>query len=333
MKRRIIAFWAIVLVAMPVLAACGSDSKTQSVPATNGVTVQAGINDPKDPTIAVLEFMPAAVTVAVGTPVTWSWTGASEPHSVSLFPPGQQPPAPDQAEPLFAPTPPTGPYDGTTFVNSGLQPLGPAPAPPMTMTFSKPGTYSIYCIIHPQMVGTVTVADTGTDSADAVKARGDAELAKWLEEGRAAKAKLVGAPPAHTANADGTTTWEVQTGVTTPHTDVLAFGSLDKVKTGDEVRFLNQSGAPHTATFFNETPPIQNPVDPKVAMASPGPSPQILITNGLFNTGTLPPDAPPGQGPPEAARSFTFKTKTAGSYPYVCVLHAPSSMASSFTVV
>lgn len=343
MRTRTIAIGALGLALASGLVACGSSSKTKSAtpttattasttPGPSGPTVQAGINDPKDPTIAVLQFMPAAVTVAVGAPLTWSWTGATEPHSVTFFPPGQDPPTPDKADPLFPPTPATGPVDGTTLVNSGLRPLGPAPAKPMTLTFSKEGTYTYHCIIHPQMVGTVTVAATGAETADAVKAKGDAEMAKWLDEGRAAKAKLAGTPAVKTANSDGSTTWQVQSGVSTPHTDILAFGPLDEVKTGDKVTFINSSGAPHTASFFNDTPPLQDPTDPKVLVPSPGPSPQTLAATGLFNTGLLPPDAPPGQGPPEAARSFTFVAGTAGTFKYVCIFHASSSMAASLTV-
>lgn len=344
MRTRTIAMAALGLALASGLAACGSSSKTKSAtptttsstasttPAPSGPTVQAGINDPKDPTIAVLQFMPAEVTVAVGAPLTWSWTGATEPHSVTFFPPGQEPPTPDKADPLFPPTPATGPIDGTTFVNSGLQPLGPAPAKPLTLTFSKEGTYTYHCIIHPQMVGTVTVAATGADTAEAVKSKGDAEMAKWLDEGRAAKAKLAGTPAVKTANSDGSTTWQVQTGASTAHTDILAYGPLDQVKTGDKVTFINSSGAPHTATFFNDTPPLQDPTDPKVLVPSPGPSPQTLRATGLFNTGALPPNSPPGQGPPEAARSFTFVAGTAGTFKFVCIYHAPSSMVASLTV-
>jgi plastocyanin len=51
------------------------------------VSVVAGINDPKDPNIAVLEHMPAKLTVAKGTNVTWDIAGP-EPHSVTFLPPG-----------------------------------------------------------------------------------------------------------------------------------------------------------------------------------------------------------------------------------------------------
>jgi hypothetical protein len=75
--------------------------------------------------------------------------------------------------------------------------------------------------------------------------------------------------------------------------------------------------------------PIQNPTDPRVSAPAPGPSPQTLAKAGFFNTGLVPPNAPPGAAPPEAARSFTFTVPSAGTYSYVCLLHAPSSMTGS----
>jgi plastocyanin len=53
-------------------------------------------------------------------------------------------------------------YDGTGFVNSGVLPLNMPPnskAPPsFKLTFTKAGTYTYYCLLHPGMDGTITVA-------------------------------------------------------------------------------------------------------------------------------------------------------------------------------
>ena len=214
-------------------------------------------------------------------------------------------------------------------MNSGLVPQGPQAPPPFEMTFAKAGTYNYTCVIHPQMVGTITVvAGDAGETAAAVTTRGDQEKGQWLGEGNEALQKFESTAPAATKNRDGTTTWTVQMGTSTPHTDILAFAPVPAaVKHGDKVTFLNNSGAPHTASFFNQQPPIQNPEDPAAQKAAPGPSPQKLNGKDLFNTGTLPPDAPPGAGPPVAARSFTFSVPAAGDYQYVCIYHAPSGMA------
>ena len=307
-----------------------SKSKASGVVTNEPITIRAGMNDPNHTSIAVLQFMPAKATVAVGQKVSWSWNDTKEPHTVTFFPPGQSAPAPGSDPSLFAPTPPKGAYDGTALVNSGLAPQGPQAVPPFEMTFAKPGTYNYTCVIHPQMVGTITVVGAGAagDTAAAVTTRGDQEKGQWLAEGNDAFQKFESAAPAATKNRDGTTTWTIQMGTSTPHTDILAFAPVPAaVKHGDKVTFVNNSMAPHTASFFNQQAPIQNPEDPAAQKPAPGPSPQKLNAKDLFNTGTLPPNAPPGAGPPEAARSFTFSVPTAGDYQYICIYHAPSGMA------
>ena len=308
---------------------------SSSVAAPTNIVVHAGVNDPNNKSVAVLAFMPASITVPVDTPVTWSWDGTIEPHSVTFVKPGQTLPAPGSDPSLFAPTPPTGPYDGTTFVNSGLQPLGPTPAAPFEMTFSKTGAYQFHCVIHPQMLGTVNVVDAGAtaDTPQQVFDRGNSEKQQWIAEGDAAAEQLANTAATSTDNGDGTKTWTVLMGASTQHTDILAFSPTPTtLKAGDKVRFLNNSGAPHTATFSGSTPPIQDPTDPRTDAPAPGPSPQTLDLTSFFNSGLLPPDAPPGAGPPEAVRSFTFATTTAGNYPFYCILHASSGMGSQLKV-
>ena len=337
-RRRRAALAAATAAMIALGAACGSsDDDSNSAAQTKApgrvqnepITIKAGVSDPTHNQIAVLQYMPAKATVAVGQKVRWSWDETKEPHSVTFLAPGQTAPDPGSDTSLFAPTPPAGPYDGTALVNSGLQPLGPQAVAPFEMTFAKAGSYNYLCVIHPQMVGTIVVADAG-ETAAAVTTRGDQEQGQWLAEGNEAYQKLMAAPTVSTKNKDGSKTWKVEMGTTTAHTDILAFAPVPAaVKKGDKVTFVNNSMAPHTASFFNETPPIMNPEDPVAQKAAPGPSPQKLGNKGLFNTGLLPPNAPPGAGPPEAVRSFTFSVPTAGDYQYICIFHAPSGMAGA----
>jgi plastocyanin len=299
---------------------------------SGGVTVRAGVNAPKDANVAVLQYLPAKITVKVDTPVTWNWKGTIEPHSVTFLAPGQQLPPPGDPS-VFGATPPTGPYDGTTFVNSGLQ-VGPAPTTPFTMSFSKPGTFSYYCVIHPTMVGQVDVVASGkTDSKQAVTARGASEGKKWIAEGTAAKKRLVKNANRSIKNSDGTKTWIIQMGTTTKHTDILAFAPTPKkVSAGDQIRFINNSQAPHTATFVGEQPPITIPIGPQTDNPSPGPSPQTLNSTDLFNTGLIPPNAsagPDSPPPPKAVRSYTYVVPDKGKYPYYCILHTLSGMGGT----
>jgi plastocyanin len=344
------ALAAVALLVMTGLVACGSDSKsstsatttpatstpaTGAAGATGATSLRAGLNDPTDNNIAILQYLPQSVTVTAGSTVEWRIAGP-EPHTITFLPPGQTPPTPDKADPLFVPTPAVnGTYDGKSLVNSGLLPQGPGAVPPFRLKFPTAGKFTFQCVIHPQMTGTVNVVDANgkADTQADVDSRGTTELNQWLAEGRAAKQKLMSTAPASTKNADGTTTWKVEMGASTAHTDVLAFAPPSPdVKVGDTVTFVNNSGAPHTASFAGKGTLPQSPVEPAAQRPAPGPSPQTLNPTDVFNTGILPPNAPPGGGPPEAVRSYSYVLKTAGSFTYVCIFHAPSGMAGSIKV-
>ena len=236
------------------------------------------------------------------------------------------PPSVETDDSLFAPTPATAPYDGTTLVNSGVLPLGEtSQVQKFSMSFAKTGSYTYYCVLHPNMVGTVRVTDDTQDSQQKITKAGNAQTKKYLAEGEAAKKKLLAAKPKVTKGADGSTTYSVEMGASTTHTDVLAFTPTPrKVKTGDHVTFVNNSTAPHNASFGGTLVPVV-PTAPTVVDPVPGPSPQPLAQGVYLNTGWLPPKTK--QGPPAAARSYTYDVPAPGTYTYVCVLHLPSGMA------
>ena len=78
-------------------------------------------------TIDNFAFGPAAITVAVGTKVTWT-NRDDEPHTV------------------------TSADDPKLFKSAALD-----TDDSFSFTFDKPGTYSYFCSIHPRMTGTVVV--------------------------------------------------------------------------------------------------------------------------------------------------------------------------------
>jgi plastocyanin len=315
-----VAMAGLVVVAGPVHAT------PRGGPAPTGVTLQAGLNDPKDPNIAVLEFLPESIKVTKGTTVTWEIAGP-EPHSVTFVAPGTAvPPSADKEPALFSPTPATGAYDGTTLVNSGVLPLGNTTSVSrFSMSFANPGKYTYYCVLHPNMVGTVQVTDGTQDSQQKITTAAKAQTKQYLAEGEAAKKKLTSAKPKQTKNSDGSTTYKVEMGASTPHTDVLAFSPTPRtVKAGDHVTFVNNSSAPHTASFGGALVPTV-PIVPDVMKAVPGPSPLTLAPGVYLNSGWLPPKTK--QGPTLSARSFTYDAPSPGKYEYVCVLHLGSGMA------
>jgi len=312
-----------VAVAMPA-AVAGS----AGTPPT--VRVTGGLNDSRDPTIVVNEYLPAEVTVPTGTTVTWTMAGP-EPHSVTFPVAGASArPTLDDDMSLLVPTrPATAGYDGSAFVNSGVVPLG-KDAVDFSLKFTTPGRYSYYCVVHPGMEGTVTVSSRPQPRSAATAARdGRVQREKYLAEGRAAKARLLASRPSATRNADGSTTYRIAAGASTPHTEILAFApSPQRVEPGDHVTFVNESGAPHTASFGGASVPL-NPQGDDVRRPVPGPSPQPLVPETYVNSGWLPPAS---DALPTSARSFTFDVPDPGRFTYVCVLHLGSGMAGAIDV-
>lgn len=93
------------------------------------------------------------VTVPAGTTITWTNESNNVPHTVTFPVAGQGPPLgpPDQVPPSGGST-----YDGSTLTNSGVLPPGKS----YSLTFTKAGTYTYYCLFHDGptgMIGTVTV--------------------------------------------------------------------------------------------------------------------------------------------------------------------------------
>jgi plastocyanin len=138
-------------------AAVGHDAAAPAptIPATYKVT--AGFGDRGG---AANIFAPQVVEIYAGDTVTWTRGGDLEPHTVSFGPPslidklaaGIMGPVPQKAgPPLIAfnsqaalPTMGTT-YAGSGFANSGLL---SAKGKSWSLTFTKPGTYPYYCLIH-----------------------------------------------------------------------------------------------------------------------------------------------------------------------------------------
>jgi plastocyanin len=121
-----------------------------------------------------LEFIPKTSTVRVGQKVTWLSVGG---HTISfdvpkyfpiftirkdgtvernskLDPPaGGAPKLPEPKNGVL--TVDGGTYDGTHFWSSGH--MGADKFAVYSLRFSKPGTYKYACLVHPAMVGTLTV--------------------------------------------------------------------------------------------------------------------------------------------------------------------------------
>lgn len=119
------------------------------------LAVSAGpaLSAPQSVDIALFEFKPATVTVNAGEAVTWTFSGPDTNHSVTSNPPGQ-------AEEFDS--------DPGRFPDSSDHPVGDR----YSHMFTKPGRYTYFCKVHPDMKGTVVVNNPdGTPPADTTSPR------------------------------------------------------------------------------------------------------------------------------------------------------------------
>jgi plastocyanin len=142
-----------------------------------------GTGDPTVPNVVVAEFGPKTISIPVGGSVTWnefafhtlsfnatdadvgvvskqadgSWAlapksgppiGFTVPPAAFIFPPA------DNAKPLLADL---GSFNGDGFKSTGITGSVPPQFIAFKVTFTKPGTYTVRCLVHPDMKGDVKV--------------------------------------------------------------------------------------------------------------------------------------------------------------------------------
>jgi plastocyanin len=308
-------------------------------------------------------FFPKEITINAGDAIYFEFPTPPGFHTVTFLSGGEVPPLiiPDES----AGTPPAGPptlminpeaafpsgqdtYDGTGFVNSGLDVIRLPGDPPFMLTFTTPGTYEYQCIPHGVvMKATVVVQEAGSEFPEdqaAIDARGEEERAALLQEGMAEIAEYAEATA--TARDDGSTLWEVAAGAGEGQARVMQFlPNALEIKAGDTVRWVNHSKTePHTVTFLGEG--VEQPEDIAVEPQPSGPPKiiqnpltlfpqggQVFNGEGYVNSGFLGElNGEPLPGGP--AYELTFDT--AGEFPYYCILHASGpegpGMAGTITV-
>jgi plastocyanin len=214
-------------------------------------------------------------------------------------------------------------YTGAKQVESGL-PAGDKPKP-MTVKFTKAGTYKVFCDLHPGMAASVTVAKKGatipTSKQDAATVKKQAaaavKAAKGLEStnpgantvnlGMAAKGgvEYLGMVPSALTVAKGTTVkFQMSKGTYEAHTATFGPGNIEDPK--------SYIGA--IAASF-ESPAI----DPRGAYPSDVTPVSLSPTtrgNGFWNSGVL--DLVKASPLPA---SSSVKFDTPGSYTYYCLIH------------
>ncbi len=299
--------------------------------------------------IAAEGFFPQNVTISPGDTIHFLNPG-QELHTATYLPAGMAMPALIVQDPGGSPahgfnlavstTSPASPatFDATKLINSGILLNGNT----YDVQFPSAGTFTFHCAFHPMQL-TVNVVSSGTtDTQATVDARAAAELNTAVTAGRAATGILQGSAAASTKLADGSTNWPINVGGdanvpnSTDSADVMQFFPPNiSVKQGDTVTWTNNQDVPHTVTFLSGAAPpaIISPIpqksgppflalSPRVALAMGGTAYNGtgFVSSGLF-----------GPGNPNPS-TFSVKFTTAGTFTYICLLHADQGMMGTVTV-
>jgi plastocyanin len=319
-----------------------------------GFTAPVSAGPPKEPKVAHLDFdgfFPAATEIHVGDSVRFAINGF---HTVTFLAKGQSLPPliiTSPANPIIGQLDAAGKpfwfngqpsqiinpeaaapagskkYKAGTFLNSGL-PAGEGPPKPFVVKFTKAGTFTFHCVVHPGMNGVIKVRPKHKRVPSVKK---DLKAAALQLKAGILKARALAkvAPPANTVlagNDSGSATW------------LRFFPNAITVKSGTTVEFkIASKREVHTITFGPAayTEAIEKTFTAPLKSTTPGP-PTIGI-NPLGGYPSDPPPLPPYNGnnhgngfegsgvlalggPLPSAVKIKF-TKP-GTYAFECVIHA-----------
>lgn len=313
-----LAVFALLLATMPALLASNVHAASATTTKTKTWKVRVGAESGSG-AVQTMAYGPEKIWINAGDTVHWV-SKSMEPHTVSFI---------DDKHPAvpFSPTTTymTAPTSKDTisqpgkFRSSGI--MAPAPdalfpdaVTSYDLTFKKPGKYHYLCYVHGKAMSAVVVvrkagtpyphtqADYNTMATEASNADIEHGLDLWDA--------AMGAADSH----------HVFMGAADMRVLVNRFiGANVVVKVGDSVTFdmaRNAFPVPHTVTFG---PPPANPLAPTGDPAN--------FQGAALSSGVI---LPPGFGPPPS--TFTVKFTKAGTYSYVCLIHAGMGMVGQVVV-
>jgi len=306
------------LILVLALGACaGGGTSTTPLPAAQqNWTISAGGSEQSE-AVQALDYYPNTITIHAGDAITWS-NSTAIPHTVSIPRAGQAPP----------PGPPNpakvggNVFDGTTYISSGFLTKGQT----YSVTFTQPGTYAYYCVVHPpEMGGTVVVLPAGAPlpmSAAQYASAASADLATDLQAGLSSVELFpyaAGGTHLSAGISPGLPGAKPSQATVLRFLDETDFNANDTIPVGTTLTWTNESNnVPHTVTFpaLGQPPP-------------PGPPDQVPPSGGSTYDGTMLTNS--GVMKPGTSYSLTF-TKP-GTYTYYCLFHdGPAGMIGTVTV-
>jgi plastocyanin len=293
-----------------LLAACGGGGGSSSTPPVSAGPqtwhVQAGVSSQQE-AYQGLEYYPNTLTIDAGDTVQWSFP-SGEPHTVTLLGPQSAPPPP--SDPTVAQPAGGTSYDGTVYTSSGFV-LGGGT---YSLTFTKPGMYTVYCLIHGGMEQKIVVQNAGATYPQTQTALNSEASAAEQNDLSIAATSLTQFP----FTAGGThVAAGISSGLATanppPFSSVMRFlngpsltSTSVTVPVGGTVTWTNESSnMPHTITFG-----VVGQAFPQMPPFSPPSGPSSYDGTQAVNSGPM----MPGQ-------TFSLTFTKAGTYEYHCLFH------------
>jgi plastocyanin len=310
--------WKAVGLVLFALMAGGAGLMTADAPTADAAVTFKGQMGGGEGGVSVNLFLPSQIMVHQGDTVEWS-NPYEEPHTVSF---GNLPPG-DPAEPHDAALATS--FDGSKPISSGFVTKGSK----FSVTFTKLGAYTFVCLIHPGRKVDVFVLGPGATippQNDASSQATKDAVASAVAAGNAAAAAVK--IPAPTKNADGTSSYTVPTGPVVSIQGSQAGAAVMKfmvpklqIGVGDSVTWTADTIVPHTVTLVPPSGPPAG-LNPFQTLVPPGPVDGTQFLNGSFG------------GVPlfNATSSFSLTFTKAGTYTYICLLHADQGMAGVIVV-
>src|SRR5579884_845979 len=243
--RFVAAVAAAALVALGAGIAAAAPAQARVAPHT--WYVLSGTQSP-DRAIQGMVFLPGTITIDVGDTIVWV-ANSAEPHTVTF-----NAPAGAQFNPGASAVGNGSRFDGSEYVSSGaLANVSAATAgfpteQRFSLTFTKAGTFTYICLVHPGMGGTVVVRPAGTpypESQRQYDTQGQIQRARIIASGYQLMARDEAAANDHFVIA-GDMDMQTSAGV------MRYMRSVVVIRAGQSVRFANQSMMPHTVTFGSE---------------------------------------------------------------------------------